>query len=49
MELLDEGQDEPVICEAVIGVVAYDDVIKNLNHQELAGPHKIPGQFPVFC
>ena len=49
VKVLDESLDQPVVGEAVIGVVADDHVVQHLNHQELAGPNKIPGQLAVFC
>ena len=48
LELPDEGLNQTVVGEAVIGVVADDHVVQDLDHQELAGPHEISGQFSIF-
>ena len=48
LELLDKGLDQPVIGKTVIRVVADDNVVKHLYHEELAGPHEVSGQFSIF-
>ena len=35
LKLIDEIFDEPLICETVIGIMAYNHMIEHLDHQEL--------------
>jgi hypothetical protein len=46
--ILNEAGDKAFVRKTVIGVLADDHVVEDLDHKELCGPNKVAGQFSVF-